>query len=221
MASDGDGPPRVSRLNSVDRRGRRIDPEVLAAAEAVFERALNHGIDMLGDSAVVANTLEEIAATVSKQRAVREAVREAAPIRNLPGYIFRAYARQVNRLKRKELALLNAVVAENVLARTSADPSHHLERQILLHEYLARFDFEEKDMCWRRLEGHTWDEIGKVHGISAHTAEVTLLNAVRRAKAQLAKIKRKKSLPSTTRTDQNESVNPAMRTDVKKKATSA
>jgi hypothetical protein len=194
---------------------------VLAAAETVFQRALNHGMDTLGDPAVVANTLEEIAGTVSKQLAVREAGGEAAPIRNLPGYIFRAYARQVNRLKHKEVALLNAVAAGQVLARKSADPSHQLEMQILLHEYLARFDFEERDMCWRRLEGHTWDEIGKVHGISAHTAEVTLLNAVRRVKAELAKIKRKKSLLSTTRTDQNESVNPAVRTDVKKKATSA
>jgi len=221
MTSDGDGPRRVSRLNSVDRRGRRIDPKALAAAEAVFERALNHGIDRLGDPAVVANTLEEIAATVSKQLAVREAAAEAAPIRNLPGYIFRAYARQVNRLKRKELALLNAAAAGQALAQRSADPSHQLEMQILLNEYLARFDFEEKDMCWRRLEGDTWGEIGKVHGISAHTAEVTLLNAVRRVKAELAKIKRKKLLLPTTRTDQNEGVKLAMRTDVKKKATSA
>lgn len=221
MASDGDGPPHVSRLNSVDRRGRQIDPKVLAAAEAVFERALNHGIDTLGDPAVVANTLEEIAATVSKQFAVRDAAGDPTSIRNLPGYIFRAYARRVNRLKRKELTLLNAVTAEEVLARRSADPSHQLEMQILLHEYLARFDFKEKDMCWRRLEGHTWDEIGKVHGISAHTAEVRVLDAVRRVKAELAKIKRKKSLLSAARTDQNEGVQPPMRTDVKKKATSA
>lgn len=221
MASDGDGPPRVSRLNSVDRRGRRIDPEVLAAAEAVFERALNHGIDTLGDPAVVANTLEEIAATVSKHLGARDAGSDPAPIRNLPGYIFRAYARQVNRLKRKEVALLDAASAEQLLARKSVDPSHQLEMQILLHEYLARFDFKERDLCWRRLEGHTWDEIGRVHGVSAHTAEVTLLNAVRRVKAELAKIKRKKSLLSATLTDQNEGANPAMRTDVKKKSTSA
>ncbi|HTU47933.1 MAG TPA: hypothetical protein VMF91_22940 [Bryobacteraceae bacterium] len=221
MASDGDGPPRVSRLNSVDRRGRQIGPKVLAAAEAVFERALNHGMDTLGDPAVVANTLEEIAATVSKQLAVREAAAESAPIRNLPGYIFRAYARQVNRLKHKEVALLNAVTAERVLDRTSADPSRQLEMQILLQEYLARFDFVEKDMCWRRLEGDTWEEVGKVHGISAHTAEVRLLDAVRRVRAELAKIKRKKSLLSATRTDQNKGTNRAMRTDAKKKSSPA
>ena len=208
------------RLNSVDQHGRQIDPEVLAAAETVFQRALNHGMDTLGDSAVVANTLEEIAATVSVHLARRNASADAAPIRNLAGYIVRAFARRLNRLKRKEVALLNSVNAGETEAR-SVDPSHQLEMQILLHEYLARFDFEEKDMCWRRLEGYTWDEIGKVHGISAHTAEVTLLNAVRRVKAKLAKIKRTKSLPSTCQTDQNESVSPAVRIDVKKKAKSA
>src|SRR5574340_220069 len=150
-----------------------------------------------------------------------DAAAESAPIRNLPGYIFRAYARRVNRLKHKELALVNAITAGQAAARRSADPSHQLEMQILLHEYLARFDFIERDICWRRLEGNTWDAIGQVHGISAHTAEVRLLDAVRRAKAELAKIRRKKSLLSVAQTDQNEGVKPAMRTDVKKKATSA
>lgn len=210
------------RLNSVDRHGRKIDPEVLAAAETVFQRALNHGMDTLGDSAVVANTLEEIAATVSVHLARRNSSDEAAPIHNLAGYIFRAFARRLNRLKHKEVALLNSVSAGETQARSGfVDPSHQLEMQILLHEYLARFDFAEKDMCWRRLEGYTWDEIGKVHGISAHTAEVTLLNAVRRVKGKFAKIKRKKALPSTSQTDQNESVSPAVRIDVKKKAKSA
>lgn len=218
MASD-DSTSSI-RLNSVDRHGRQIDPEVLAAAQTVFQRALNHGMDTLGDSAVVANTLEEIAATVSVHLARRNSSAQAAPIRNLAGYIFRAFARRLNRLKRKEVALLNSISAGETRDR-SVDPSRQLEMQILLHEYLARFDFEEKDMCWRRLEGYTWDEIGKVHEISAHTAEVTLLNAVRRVKAKLAKIKRKESLPSTNQTDQNESVSPAVPIDVKKKAKSA
>lgn len=219
MASD-DSTSSI-RLNSVDRHGRQIDPEVLAAAETVFQRALNHGTNTLGDAAVVANTLEEIAATVSKQVVRRKAGDEPAPIRNLPGYIFRAFARRVNRLKHKEAILLNAVSAGEGRARRPVDPSHEFEMQILLHEYLSRFDFEEKDMCWRRLEGHTWDEIGKVHGISGHTAEVRLRNAARRVKADLAKKRRNKSLLFTTQPNQNEGVNPAMRTDVRKKATSA
>ena len=52
------------RLNSVDRNGSHID---LAAAEAVFPRALELGINLLVDSAVVANVLEEVAAEASLQ----------------------------------------------------------------------------------------------------------------------------------------------------------
>ncbi len=60
MAANGS--PLVSGLNPVDRLGRNIDPEVLAAAEEIFPRALEHGLKSLGDSAVIANVLEEVAA---------------------------------------------------------------------------------------------------------------------------------------------------------------
>src|ERR1700751_4066190 len=108
--------PSSFRLNSVDRLGRQIDSVVLAAAETVFPRALEYGTNLLGDSAVVTNTLEEVAATVSQLIARRDPPGEPAPIRNLPGYVFRAFVRQVNRLKSKEIAVLDAVIAGQTLA---------------------------------------------------------------------------------------------------------
>ncbi|HLG94841.1 MAG TPA: hypothetical protein VKX49_00885, partial [Bryobacteraceae bacterium] len=137
------------------------------------------------------------------------------------GYVFRAFVRRVNRLKNKEHALLHAVIARSAATPKSADPSRQFEMQILLREYLARFSFAEKDMCWRRLEGYAWDEIGKLHGLSGHAARERLRSAVKRVKAELAKEKGKKSLPSGTQADQNEELKPAPRTDVKKKATTA
>jgi len=139
----------------------------------------------------------------------------------LAGYVFRAFVRRVNRLKNKEHALLHAVTARNATAPKSADLSRQFEMRILLREYLARFSFEEKDMCWRRLEGHAWDEIGERHGISGHAARERLRSAVKRVKAELAKEEGKKSLPSGTQAGQNEGLKPAMRTDVKTKATTA
>src|SRR6266853_666595 len=156
--------PSSFRLNSVDRHGRRIDPAVLAAAEAVFPRALEYGTNLLGDAAVVANTLEEVAATVSQLIARRDPPGEPAPIRNLPGYVFRAFVRQVKRLKNKELAVLDAAIAGQTLAQRLADPSRRLEMKVLMDDCLAQFDFEERDMCSRRLAGFTWPEIGKIHG---------------------------------------------------------
>jgi hypothetical protein len=203
--------PSSFRLNSVDRHGRRIDPAVLAAAESVFPRALEHGVNLLGDSAVVVNTLEEVAATVSELIARRDPLGEPAPIRNLPGYIFRAFVREVNRLKNKELAVLDAAIAGQTLAQRLADPSRQLEMKVLVDECLAQFDFTERDMCWRRLEGFTWDEIGPVHGLSGHAAEVRFRNAVRAVKAKLARSR--KPLPPTAQTAKNEQLMAAMEAD--------
>jgi len=203
--------PSSFRLNSADRHGRQIDPAVLVAAEAIFPRALEYGTNLLGDPAVVANTLEEVAATVSQLIARRDVPGEPAPIRNLPGYVFRAFVRQVARLKNKELAVLDAAIARQTLAQKLADPSRQLEMEILVAECLALFDFVERDMCWRRLEGFTWDEIGPVHGLSGHAAEVRFRNAVRAVKEKLARSR--KPLPSATDTAQNVGPKPAMGAD--------
>jgi hypothetical protein len=209
--------PSSLRLNSVDRQGRHIDPAVLAAAEAVFPRALEYGTNLLGDAAVVANTLEEVAATVSQLIARRDPPGEPAPIRNLPGYVFRAFVRQANRLKSKELAVLDAAIAGQTLAQRLADPSRQLEMKILVDECLAQFDFTARDMCWRRLEGFTWDEIGPVHGLSGHAAEVRFRNAVRAVNAKLARSR--KPLPRATQTAQNEESKLATEIDDGKRPT--
>src|SRR6266699_6875838 len=209
--------PSSFRLNSVDRHGRRIDPAVLAAAESVFPRAHEYGVNLLGDSAVVANTLEEVAATVSQLIARRDPPGEPAPIRNLPGYVFHAFVRQVKRLKNRELAVLDAAIAGQALAQRLANPARQLEMKILMDECLAQFDFMERDMCWRRLEGFTWDQIGPVHGLSGHAAEVRFRNAVRAVKAKLARSR--KPLLRATETAQNEQSKPAAESDAEKRTT--
>ncbi len=209
--------PSSFRLNSVDRHGRQIDPAVLAAAETVFARALEYGTNLLGDTAVVTNALEEIAATVSQLIARRDPPGAPEPIRNLPGYIFRAFVREVNRLKNKELAVLDAAIAGHTLAQRLADPARQLEMRLLVDECLAEFNFVERDMCWRRLEGFTWDEIGPVHGLSGHAAEVRFRNAVRAVKAKLARSR--KPLPPGAQTAQNEQLMPAMEADDDKRKT--
>ena len=190
---------------------------MLAATETVFPRALEYGTNLLGDTAVVANTLEEVAATVSQLIARRDPPGEPAPIRNLPGYVFRAFVREVNRLKSKELAVLDAAIAGQTLAQRLADPSRQLEMKVLVDECLAQFDFTERDMCWRRLEGFTWDQIGPVHGLSGHAAEVRFRNAVRAVKAKLARSR--KPLPPTAQTAKNGQLMPAMEADDDKRKT--
>ena len=74
-------PPRIS---PIDRHGKDINPAVIAAAEEVYARALEHGLKLLGDPAVVVDALEQVAAAVS--RLVRTEAPSGAPaIKNLPG----------------------------------------------------------------------------------------------------------------------------------------
>ncbi len=209
MASDSS--PADFRLHSVDRHGRTIDPAVLAAAQSVVPRALKHATNLLGDSAAVANALEEVAAQVSRVVEAK-ATGDAAPIRNLAGYVFRAFVRHVNRLKRGGPVLLNP----DGLTPRWADPSGQIETKILVDECLTHFDFVTRDMFWRRLQGFTWEDIGKVHGLSGHAAEVRFNNAARRVKARLADGRR--SVPSAPRAGRSQGAKPAMKSNAQKKA---
>src|SRR5207248_1705207 len=100
--------PNLFRLNSVDRHGRKIDAAVLVAAEEVFPRAVEHGLNMFCDPAVITNVLEEVAADVSRQLEEKDGSDDPKPIRNLPGYVFHSFVRQLNRLKSKELVVVSA-----------------------------------------------------------------------------------------------------------------
>src|SRR6266581_351461 len=108
-------------------------------------------------------------------------------------------------------------IAGQTLAQRLADPARQLEMKILVDECLAQFDFMERDMCWRRLEGFTWDEIGPVYGLSGHAAEVRFRNAVQAVKAILARSS--EPLPRVTETAQNVESKPATESDDEKRTT--
>ncbi len=193
MAADH---PRVFfQLNPVDRLGRKIDPTVLAAAEEVFPRALDYGMNLLGDSAAVADVLEEAAAKVSRLLNSKDPPGEPAPISNLAGYVFRAFVRQVNRLRSTELVLVSF---DEVEQTPRCDPSRQVESKILVDEFLARCDSVTQDMFGLRMKGYSWEEIGRIFEISAHAAEKRFSQALRRARARL-KIGNRKNSADVTR----------------------
>jgi DNA-directed RNA polymerase specialized sigma24 family protein len=209
MAAQGSPVPR--RISPIDRHGRDIDPAVIAAAEEVYARALEHGLKLLGDPAVVVDALEQVAAAVS--RLIRTEAPPGVPaIKNLPGYVFRAFIRHINRLKRKQLVLVRSNGDAGQPRWT--DPSHELDLRILLHECLAQLDFVTRDMFLRRSQGFSWSEIGKIHGLSGHAAEVRFGHALRKAQVRLTNGRR--SLPCTTRLALTDELKPAMRSNAEK-----
>lgn len=155
------------RISPIDRLGRVIDPVVLSAAENIAERALGYADHVLRDPALAVSLLEESAATVSRVFKSRHNPHQQ-PIKDVRAYLFRAFIRRVNRVRRKELRF--AVRYGNEPQRSPNVP-RELELKILVEEIVTRCDPVVRDMFYRRVHGLSWREIGKAYGISPHAAE--------------------------------------------------
>src|SRR5437016_2968775 len=154
------------RVSPVDQRGRPISPPVLSAAEEVRRRAIRHGQKMFVDPALTANLLEEAAAAVS--RALKAKNTHERPIQDLESYLFRAFLRRLNRAKKRQSLVAEAVEFQAFLSRTSNDPRRELEMKIFIDEFLMRCDPGMRDVLCRRLERCSWKEIARAYRISTH-----------------------------------------------------
>jgi len=168
----------------VDRLGRRISPVVLDAAEKIGPRAIQHAEKLLIDPAVATSQLEQAAATVSRAiEARKRCVR--TEVQDLHSYLFRAFIRRINRIKKRQLILDGAAHALTMGSHNSSDPRADLEMKILVDEILTRCDPVTRDMFYRRLRGFSWIEIGSFYGISDHAAESRFRQALRRIAEKL------------------------------------
>jgi DNA-directed RNA polymerase specialized sigma24 family protein len=182
----GARPPKLNaRISPVDHLGRSISPPVLEAAEGIVTRAVEHAKHVLIDPAIAATLLEDAAAAVS--RVLRsEVVPHSQHVRDLPCYLFRAFIRRVNRIKRHQLTAEAALVSHLMEAPRSINPTVEIEVKILIDELLARCDSKTRDMFYRRTQGFSWKEIGTSYGMSAHAAESSFGKAIRRIARKLS-----------------------------------
>lgn len=171
------------RVSPVDQRGRPISPRVLAAAEGISRRAIYHAGKLLIDPAVAANVLEETAAAVS--RVLETNHTEPHTIRDLESYLFRAFLRRLNRIKKQELLTARALELEAFGSRISHDPRRSLEMKILVDELLLQFNPMMRDFFCRHSAFSSWREVGRAYGISAHAAESKFSRALQTAKKKL------------------------------------
>jgi DNA-directed RNA polymerase specialized sigma24 family protein len=151
------------RISPVDQLGRRIDPAVRRVAEQILRWALAPRSKLLDDPAVVTNLVEEVAAKVSLRL-------QSPQIRNVPWYLWMSFLRKAIRVKRREIVTvsLDESPCEGI---AWTDPSAQFDTKILCDEFLARCDSITQSMLRQRLQGYSWEEIGPVHGMSAHAAE--------------------------------------------------
>jgi len=170
-------PKERFRISPIDCRGRTIEPEVLSVAQEIASRIFQYAEGMFVDPAVAASLLEEAAVAVS--RVLRRKPGGQTGIRDLHAYLFCAFSRRLNRVKRKEMRLVTCS-ADDLENRERFDPSREMEMRILVNELLTRFDGDTRDMFYRRVVGFSWKEIGAAYGISAHAAESRFSHALRR-----------------------------------------
>ena len=171
------------RVNSVDRRGRRISLAVLHAAEEIGRRALRHAERLLIDPAVAANLLEESAATVSRVVSGKAAAQR--PIRDLQSYLFRAFIRRINKKRKREVSLAESLRIHVLKAPNGIDPRPSIDNKILIDELLTLCDPTTRDMLLRRIAGFSWKEIGRSYGISSHAAESRVNQTFQKARRRL------------------------------------
>jgi DNA-directed RNA polymerase specialized sigma24 family protein len=169
-------------LSPFDHRGQVITPPVLSAAEEISRRAIRHAERVSIDPAVAANLLEEAAAAVS--RALRARCGNEAPVTNLEAYLFRAFLRRLNKTKKRQLRLDEAISSLGSTPKT-LDPRRAVEMKILVDEFLMKCDPEMRDVLYRRIAGSSWKEIGCVYQISSHAAESKFSRAFQKIKRQL------------------------------------
>jgi DNA-directed RNA polymerase specialized sigma24 family protein len=175
---------RSFRISPVDRLGRSISPFVVDAAEQIGRRAIQHAENLLIDPAVATTLMEEAAAAVS--RAIdRKKQGDQQPVRDLRAYLFRAFIRRVNKTKKRQLMVEDAVRLFSATSPNSTDPLAELELKILVDELLTAGDPVARDMFYRRSQDFSWRDIGSSYGISSHAAESRFSQAIRRLAKRL------------------------------------
>jgi DNA-directed RNA polymerase specialized sigma24 family protein len=127
----------------------------------------------------------EVAAIVSRAVRTKEPSGDPVKVRDLRAYLFRAFLRRVNHLKRKEVTVVSFSETAEMSEPPWAEPSRELDNKILLDECLAQCDFVTQDMALRRMQALSWEEVGKVHGLSAHAAEARFSRALQQARERL------------------------------------
>jgi DNA-directed RNA polymerase specialized sigma24 family protein len=170
--------PIALLLNSVDRHGRTVESSVLSVAQEIAPRAVSFGERLLGDPALALTLFEEVAAAVS--RTLKEKLASGRPgIRDMRGYLFRAYLRRINVETKSTFAIKKA--SEELWDKNTGRPDESdIERRILLKEVLESCDTLTREILYLRLEGCSWKEIEKRCGIPLNAASLRFSKALRR-----------------------------------------
>lgn len=169
--------PTPALVNSVDLRGRPIEPGVLSAANEIAPKALLYAEKFVADSCVAINLLEEAAATVSEAVHAKEAA-QAPPIRDMRAYVYRAFLHRIAEERRSEERRQQAI-EEHFRPDEEASVEAQTERKLALKQVLSMCDRKTREIIWSRTEGRSWDDIAYGCVMSNHAARLHYSKALK------------------------------------------
>jgi hypothetical protein len=172
-------------IRDKDDFGRSVNPDVLSAAERLWERVLYLAESKLNDLTRAAEVLEIAALAVS--RTLRRRGREA--VRDLDAYLYWACLRRFDRIAAKESRVqcghepgrLELIAANAVDCRLG-----EFYDELRLKELLSCMDSRTRRLFALRCQGYSWPETAEQMGyLNGHSAEVQFWKGVGAARRRL------------------------------------
>lgn len=182
-------------INDRDHHGRPLEPIVIQAARAIWERVCRAVILKLKDPGRAPEIIEAAAAAVS--RALQRPGRD--PIRDMEAYLAWACIRRINRIaarENREQTGHEIVTLEALTANKAGRPEDDLVDELYVKELLSNMDPGTREIFMMRVAGYSWGEIAKMRGYaSGHSAEVQFGKKWKAARGRIERLSRREAGP--------------------------
>ena len=185
MISDREDDPTLA-IQSVDRLGRPVSEELLAAAHKSWKRLVLYTQRQGLGGSVVANTLEDTLHRLSSLERRHPQFRDR--IGNLEHYVFAATTRRLGRRAAREAIVeyvgsLSDMDSRALLLDTSW--VSRIERELLLKEVVGYMNERTKLLFNLRTMGFSWNEIARSLGTTANNVQSQFSQGVARVRRRV------------------------------------
>ncbi len=173
-------------IQPLDRRGKPVEPEVIASARRSWRRLVPYAQQQGLDHAVVADVLEATVESLSSLRQRHPRLRER--IKNLDHYIFALTIRKLNRMGAKEppVEYVGSLNELSLLADAEGlDWISKVEDDLVLKRLIGFMNEWTKYVFGLRRMGVSWLDIGDALRMTASAVQMEFNRGVAKARRRL------------------------------------
>lgn len=184
------GPDPPLWIASVDKRGKPIESELLAAAQRNWKRVLSYAQRHQQDSSRAADIFEAVVHSLSN--AIERHPQIAKRIRSLDYYLFWAFARRLNRLLAKEPVIDYVGALDDLASLKGAQDPHwvpRLEQELLVKEVQGYMDQRTRHILFLRESRYSWPEVASELGMDVRNLKVFFGYSIRKIRKRILRRK--------------------------------